>query len=131
MIGLDTNVLARYIVQDNPAQAALATEWIEGCCTQNTPAFINSIVLCEMVWVLKSAYGYDKLAIVQVLRQILATEVFMVEGGLAAQAAVPDYDTGPADFSDYLLARRNKAAGCAFTLTFDQAAGRHDLFKLL
>jgi len=59
LIGLDTNVLIRYIVQDDEQQARLATDVIENQCSIENPAFINEITLCEIVWVLKRAYHYD------------------------------------------------------------------------
>ncbi len=60
MTGIDTNVLVRYIVQDDPAQSALATTFIEKNCTAKKPGFINLIVLCELTWVLKRAYRAER-----------------------------------------------------------------------
>lgn len=58
MTGLDTNVLVRYIVQDDPKQSKLATECIEQRCTSESPGFVNLVVLCELTWVLARGYGY-------------------------------------------------------------------------
>ncbi len=66
MIGLDTNVLIRYLVQDDPGQSRKATQVIVKRCTRDDPGFINRIVLCELIWVLESAYGYSKDTIVPV-----------------------------------------------------------------
>jgi len=57
MIGIDTNVLIRHLVQDDPGQSRAATHIMTKQCTRDDPGFINRIVLCEMVWVLESAYG--------------------------------------------------------------------------
>lgn len=73
MIGLDTNVLVRYIVQDEPAQARSATQLIERVLTPEHPGFVNYVVICELVWVLESAYGFARAQIIPVLRQLLAT----------------------------------------------------------
>ena len=58
MIGLDTNILVRYLVEDDAKQASKAAHLIETRCTEDSPGFINRVVLCELVWVLESAYGY-------------------------------------------------------------------------
>lgn len=60
MTGLDTNVLVRYIVQDDAKQARLATRHLESQCTPDSPGRINVIVLCELAWVLARGYGYDR-----------------------------------------------------------------------
>ena len=73
MIGLDTNVLVRYLVQDDPGQSRKATQVIAKRCTRDDPGFVNRIVLCELVWVLESAYGYSKDTIVAVLEKLLRT----------------------------------------------------------
>jgi predicted nucleic acid-binding protein len=69
MIGIDTNVLVRHLVQDDLRQARAATQVITQRCTRDDPGFINRIVLCELVWVLESAYGYPKVTIVAVLEK--------------------------------------------------------------
>ena len=71
MIALDTNVWIRYIVQDDEQQALLATNLIETQCTVENPAFINEITLCEIIWVLKRAYRYEKPVISTILQQLL------------------------------------------------------------
>jgi predicted nucleic-acid-binding protein len=73
LIGLDTNVIIRYIVQDDEQQAKLATDLIESQCSSENPVFINEITLCEIVWVLKRAYGYEKTVIINILRQLLVS----------------------------------------------------------
>ena len=79
MIGLDTNVLVRYIVQDDPAQSAAANTLIEAKCTVDAPGRVDAIVLCELAWVLESAYGYQKEVVVSVLKQLLSTAELSVE----------------------------------------------------
>lgn len=131
MIGIDTNILVRYIVQDDEEQARLAGELIENGCTEESPGFINRIVLCELVWVLSKAYGYERTLIAGVLEQILVTTNFEVENTAVAWAAVRNYGTGTADFSDYLIAHSNKGSNAVPTITFDRKAGEHPLFKIL
>ncbi|MGZ8161137.1 MAG: PIN domain-containing protein [Methylobacter sp.] len=131
MIGLDTNVLIRYIVQDDELQARLASDLIENQCSTENPAFINEITLCEIVWVLKRAYCYDKAVILTILKQLLSISEVCVSSHTAEWAAYFDYETGNADFSDYFIARINKKAGCPFTFTFDKKACQNGNFKLL
>ena len=73
MIGLDTNILIRYIVQDDAAQASAATRLIENRCTQQTTGFVSIVVLVQLVWVLAAAYEYEKSVIASVIGQILRT----------------------------------------------------------
>ena len=76
MIGLDTNVLVRYLTQDDPAQARKATQVIEAGVEQGEGFYLTSIVLCELVWVLEDAYGYNRGDIQAVLDRILRTAQF-------------------------------------------------------
>lgn len=124
MIGLDTNVLVRYIVQDDAAQSAVAGQLIEGACTTEAPGRVDTVVLCELVWVLESAYGYSRGIVARVLRQILSTAELSVEAPHLAWAALRTYEQDHADFADYLIGARNREAGCTATYTFDKRAAR-------
>jgi len=131
MVGIDTNVLIRYIVQDDPIQAKLATRFIEHNCTTDTPGFINWIVLCEVVWVLKRAYGYNKPIIINVLRQILLTAEFNIENSDVMWKALKEFESGQADFSDYIIGNSNLENGCEYTITFDKSVSGNPNFLLL
>lgn len=131
MKGIDTNVLVRYIVQDDPAQAAAATRLLETELSPETPGRICLIVMCELVWVLERAYGYDKASIAGVLRNLLQATELEVESSGAACKALRDYETGPADFSDYVVAHLNMEAGATQTFTFDRKAAKHRGFRLI
>jgi len=131
MIGLDTNVLVRYITQDDEEQAALAGDWIEYHCSVESPGWISVIVLCEIVWVLTRAYGYDKATVQSVLKCIFLACELAVEQQDHAWAALRDHAKGNADFSDYLIAHMNRSAGCEYTVTFDRKASAHRLVRLL
>lgn len=131
MIGLDTNVLVRFLVQDDPGQSRKATQVITKQCTRDDPGFINRVVLCELVWVLESAYGYSKDTIVPVLEKLLRTSQLMIEDVQAAWTAFRMYQKGKADFADCLLGATNRIGGCEWTVTFDQPASKLEGFKLL
>ena len=115
MIGLDTNVLVRYLVQDDPDQSRRA-----GKCIESGTASIGCIVLCELVWVLESAYDYPRATVAEALEKILMTGDFEIEDREQAWAALHDYRRTKADYADCLIAHRNAAAGCKETATFDK-----------
>jgi predicted nucleic-acid-binding protein len=129
--GIDTNVLARYIVQDDPKQSKVASLWIEEHCTPDSPGFVNSVVLCELTWVLERGYGYGRETVVAVLSGILSSPELRVEDDEAAWQALKLYDKDAADFSDCLIGLTNRRTGSASTVTFDRKAAKQDFFELL
>jgi predicted nucleic-acid-binding protein len=131
MIGLDTNVLVRYLVQDDPGQSRKAIQVISKQCTRDDPGFINRIVLCELVWVLESAYGYSKDTIVAVLEKLLRTSQLKIEDVQAAWTAFRVYQKGKADFADCLMGATNRLGGCETTVSFDQAASKLEGFRVI
>ena len=128
MIGLDTNVLVRYIAQDDHEQADAATRLIESRYTAESPGYICIPVLAELAWVLAAAYRYKKPLAAAVLRRILRTAEFLVEDRDTALAALRDFETGSAEFVDCWIARRNQERGCTKTYIFDSNAVRHSSF---
>jgi predicted nucleic-acid-binding protein len=131
MIGIDTNVLVRHLVQDDPGQSRKATQLITNQCTRDDPGFINRIVLCELVWVLESAYGYPKDTIVVVLDKLMRTSQLKIEDAQAAWTAFRMYQKGKADYADCLLGATNRLGGCEETVTFDHPASKLEGFQLL
>ncbi len=129
--GIDTNVLIRFIVQDDPEQSMRATDFLKNHCSEEAPGFISMFVLCEIVWVLRRAYGYPKSNIINVLETILRTSELTVEEPQIAWEALQRFKTGTADFSDFVIGTINKSAGCEQTATFDQQAAESDLFRLI
>jgi predicted nucleic-acid-binding protein len=130
MIGLDTNVLLRYVVQDDVRQSALATQLIETTLSDDEPGWIASVVLCELVWVLEGPYAYARNAIVATLQRLFEIARFRVEAPAIAWRALDAYKSG-ADFSDALIVLGNERDGCAYTATFDRAASKLRQAKLL
>jgi predicted nucleic-acid-binding protein len=131
LIGLDTNVLVRYIVQDDAEQARRAAIFIENEMPKTLPGLISLAVMMELTWVLSRAYGYAKRDIANVLEQLLVTDGFEVETSDIAWAALRAFREGSADFSDYCICIRNRQAGAAHTVTFDRRAAEHEYFVLL
>jgi predicted nucleic-acid-binding protein len=130
VIGLDTNVLVRYVVQDDPRQAAAASHFIESALHEDEPGWIASIVLCEFVWVLEAAYGYARNAIAPTLERLFEVDCFRLEEPSLAWRALDAYRDG-ADFADALIALGNEHAGCDYTATFDRGAARLKQVRLL
>ena len=128
MIALDTNILVRYIVQDNKTQAQKATKAIESL-TPDMPAFISCIVLCEVNRVLKSVYKISKKDRLKALQNILSVAVFNIERLECCLKALKLYEAGPADFSDYLIQQIAWMEGCESVLTFDKKANKSPGFK--
>ena len=131
MIGLDTNVLVRYIVQDDPEQSHAAERLIESRCTAESPGCVGIPVLVELVWVLTAAYRYDRSVVASVVRQLLRTAEFLVEDRETAWMALREFEAGGADFADCLIGHRNRARGCDRTYTFDRGAARGHHFTLV
>jgi predicted nucleic-acid-binding protein len=129
VIGLDSNVLIRYIVRDDIDQAEAASRLVESECTDENPGLINPIVLCELVWVLTRGYGYDRKTVTRVIRRILSVQELRVAGAESAWRALRHYEQGKADFTDYLVGVSNQDDKAAVTYTFDQRAADSDLFR--
>lgn len=120
MTGLDTNVLVRFLVGDDPGQAARALELVEASAGVDGAFFLNGVVLCETVWVLDRGYGYARDLIADVLERILLTREFEVEGRDEVWRALGAFRGSGADFADHLIGERNRTAGCDRTVTFDR-----------
>ncbi len=131
MIGIGTNVIVRYIVQDDPSQAKAAAKLIEQSCSKDNPGYINHIVLCEIVRVLRRNYKLDKQGICQVIEQIMRTDRILIEDIQLVWKALEAFRETKADFADCLLGQRNLRAGCEYTATLDDAASVTRRYKHL
>jgi predicted nucleic-acid-binding protein len=117
-------------LRDDPAQAARSRRFIERECTADNPAFVNSVVLCELVWVLSRAYRVPRSQVSAILNRIFTIEQITIEHRELAWAAFRDYLDG-ADFADALIATINRSQGCENTVTFDRRAAGRPGFSLL
>jgi predicted nucleic-acid-binding protein len=123
MIGLDTNVLVRYIMLDDAKQSALANKLIEGL-TEASPGYFSLVGIVELVWVLESAYDLTRQLVTVALRNLLAVNVFRVDRVAVVASALRTYAEGTADVADCLIERSSALAGCRCTMTFDRAAAK-------
>lgn len=131
MIGLDTDVLVRYIVLDDSSQSALATDLIENEFRCDFPGYISHVVLCEFECVLSGIYGYPRAKIAKVLERILKAEQLCVEDPETVRRALRDYRKKGMGFSDHLIAHANQRQGCEYTVTLDFAASESTGMVLL
>jgi predicted nucleic-acid-binding protein len=131
MIGLDTNVLVRYLVQDDPIQSPKATALIERTLTEQDPGFISIVVIAETAWVLDRVYGASEAEIATAIERTLQSDVLVVEHEREVFTAMVTLKDGSGSFADALIAALGARAGCARTLTFDRQAARLADFALL
>jgi predicted nucleic-acid-binding protein len=121
VIGLDTNVLVRYIAQDEPVQAAQATRLIENF-TAEAPGFVSTVTLVETVWVLSRAYETAKTEILQIIEGLLRARELVIEDAETHYLALSQFAATTLDYADAVIAQAGRRAGCEFTATFDRRA---------
>ena len=131
MIGLDTNVLVRYIVRDDPAQTLLADRCIEQCCNREQPGYVSHLVLAELCWVLGRGYGYPRQMLGDLLGTLLTSEELRIQDAPLVRAALALFSAGTADFADCLIGILHQQAECDVTVTFDKKAARLSSHRLL
>ena len=130
MIGLDTNVLIRYVAQDDPKQSPKATRLIESL-TVDAPGYVSFVSVIELVWVLTSCYASTKSEICEVLQTLLRTKEIVVANAGTVWKAVRLFKEEKADFADCLIERSANEAGCGYTITFDRDAAKHCGMRLI
>jgi len=121
VIGLDTNVLVRYVMQDDPRQSPRATRLIDSLAPQ-APGYVSLVVLVELVWVLRSNYGLARGQVATVLETLLRSKELLIERAETLAQALERFESAGADFADALIERIAAAAGCEATYTFDAGA---------
>jgi len=124
MIGLDTNILVRYVTQDDPIQSAKSTAWIEERLTPENPGFVSVIAMTETAWVLERSYGFADQDIAATIERLLQTDVLVIENEQQVFIAMVALKGSEGSFADALIAALGAKAGCSGTLTFDQGALR-------
>jgi predicted nucleic-acid-binding protein len=128
VIGVDTNILVRYLTKDDEQQWQKAVEIIEG----GEQCFIANIVVCELVWVLRGKpYEFSRAEIGKTIEMMLQCPVFELENSSVVYQALHRFQQGKADFSDYLIGAIAQQLGCSKTVTFDRKLADNKGFKLL
>ena len=131
MIALDTNVLVRLLVEDDPKQAARAGEAVQAAVERGERVLIGDTVLAELEWVLESAYGVPRERIHGAVRALVEDERFVFEDRRRVLSALDRYRFGRGDLSDFLLGFSARDHGASAVLTFDKALRKEVPFLLL
>jgi predicted nucleic-acid-binding protein len=131
VIGLDTNVLLRLLVDDDAQQSAIARDFAAQTLSSEAPGYVSVVVLAELCWVLRQAHGFAPAEIATFVRQLLEATELVVDQSGTVRTALDQYATGPTDFVDALIAALGAAAGCAETVTFDRRFARQPGVRLL
>jgi len=124
MTGLDTNVLVRYLTQDDSMQSPKVRQLIEYRLTEHDPGFISVVAMAETVWVLESSYGFDDQEIAAAIERLLQADVLVLENEREVFTAMIALKEGHGSFADALIGALNTKAGCSHTFTFDRKALR-------
>lgn len=130
MIGLDTNIVVRFFVEDDPGQFQRAGDLLRSLTPQD-PGFISLVCLAEFAWVMRSQYRVSKTVIVVFLDRLLEAPELVLEHQVAVADAVRHFAAGACDFADHLIERVGRSAGCLQTVTFDVEASRSAGMELL
>jgi predicted nucleic-acid-binding protein len=121
MIGLDTNVIVRFLTHDDPVQTVAAVK-VMGSLSQQSPGFLSLVVVVELVWVLEVSYRFRKHEIEKVLETLLRSKELVVDRAEIVAQALPRFKVSNADFADCLVERCGHAAECQYTVTFERNA---------
>lgn len=120
MIGLDTNILLRLLVDDGSADVAKARRWVATQAVEGEAFFVDAVVLVEIAWVLESVFVYTREEIAAAFDALLGNAAYRIEGHAAALVALGVFRSGNFDFSDCLIVARCQQAGCSTTVTLDK-----------
>ena len=121
MIALDTNVLVRFLVEDDVAQTKRARALITRAIEEESGCFVSDVVMCELVWVLTSAYRVPKSEVARHLGSLLRARHFAYRSADRLSRALDAFSDGRGDFADYVIREDSAAAGCETLATFDKA----------
>ncbi len=128
MIGLDTNILVRAATNDDAIRSPKARAIISAL-TPGQPAVVNSVVLAEFAWTLRTGYGYKRSEIVDAIEKMMQSPCYVAPDRGAINAALIRCQSEHLDFADALIAELNLEAGCTKTQTFDEECSASSAFE--
>jgi predicted nucleic-acid-binding protein len=131
LIGIDTNVLVRYILDDDQVWSPPAQRFIDDDCTVERPGYVNLVVLVELAWVLRSTHGWGRSEISTVISDFLLADNLVLEQPLLVAAALRQFKDGGADFADFIIQAMNQSANAEPTVTIDKDASKQPGFVRL
>ena len=124
MLGVDTNVLVRFLVRDDEAQFEKARKLIKREVVAGRRVFVSQLVLLETEWVLRSRYSLSKNLIIETISRLLDATDVQFEDEPAIEEAIFNWRDATADFADCLIGAKNRRLGCRATATFDVKASK-------
>lgn len=130
MIGLDTNVLVRFLVKDNDAQTRRAVALVKHALDENEALYVSDVVLCELVWVLETSYSVGREEIAANMAKLLRARQLAFRDADMSARALDAYQAGRGDFADYVIREDARAAGADTIATFDKALLKDQGFRL-
>jgi predicted nucleic-acid-binding protein len=131
MIGLDTNIIVRYLTQDDPLQSRKAVKIIEHTISEGNPGYISLVTIAETAWVLERTYHFPSKDIARAIEMMLQADSLLIQNEQEIYTAMVALKTGTGTFADALIAALGQWAGCASTLTFDKKAARISGFEVV
>jgi predicted nucleic-acid-binding protein len=126
--GIDSSVLLRYILEDDPVWTKAATKFIDETCTFDDPAFVNLVVLVEVIWSLRRQKNYSKDVVIAVIRTMLDSQSLVLEKEAIVAEALQKYETGSTGFADCLIVCLNEHVEAKPTYSLDKHAIKTGLF---
>jgi len=124
VIGIDTNVLVRFLVDDDVVQNAAARGFMASRTVED-PAYVSAVALAETVWVLSRRFRYPMTEIFEMLRALLSADSLMIENMEELDALINGDDDPKGDLADHLIAWSGAKAGCTRVVTFDRMAAAY------
>jgi predicted nucleic-acid-binding protein len=129
VIGLDTNVLVRFLVDDDDEQVPRARGLVRRAAGRGDRLYVGDVVLCETAWVLERAYGFGRRDIAWAIRQLLSSRQLAFRDTELLARALQAFEKGRGGFPDYVIREHALAAGCEAVATFDGALLREGRFR--
>ena len=131
MIGLDSNILIRFLARDDSVQSRRAVELIEQQLSEQNPGFVSLVTIVETAWVLERSYRLSDAIVAAAIERTLQIDSLVIEHEGEVSAAMETLKAGLGSFADALIGELGARAGCAKTMTFDRQAAALPNFQLL
>jgi predicted nucleic-acid-binding protein len=119
-MALDTNVLVRFLVEDDPEQTQRAKAFLQKSIETDAPCYVSDVVVCEIVWVLETSYKVRRGEVTQILGRLLRARHLVFSSVERLSRALESHGSGRGDFADYLIREHSRAFGCEAVATFDR-----------
>ncbi len=131
MIAVDTNVLVRLLVKDDAAQTQKVVDLFKNLDADGERAHVSEVVICEIVWVLRSCYGFNREQIMRTVQQVVAARQLVFDSPDRLVRALNAFEVGRGDVADYVIREDAKGVGCDSVVTFDKALQNEEMFVSL